>query len=298
MKILLFDAGTAEGVSLGAALRSLGHDVVITFDASHPLQGVGLVLVWLDPASPLPNSLLVRLRSSVPAQLPLRAASPLGSVFDDLIPWPADVSQLAARLAPVLYAGALGRLAHDYNNILTAIQGHAELTLLNAHLDSNVRLSLSQIHSSALRAIDLNRQLQTWSASAAPPRPAVAAQPPKGTILLIDADDALRHAAHRSLRRAGFVVFEVSSPAEGLDLMAQIGPALDAVVIDPHSYGPPDSTIVHDLFRLRPRIHLVFWSGASEEELRSTLPAGAAFFLAPKPHADALIGALAQHPVA
>gem|GEM_PF-1583645 len=53
-----------------------------------------------------------------------------------------------------------GRIAHEYNNMLSAVQGNAELALLKLSLDSQTRYSLEQILNSSRRAADLTRQLQ------------------------------------------------------------------------------------------------------------------------------------------
>jgi len=55
-----------------------------------------------------------------------------------------------------------GGVAHDFNNILTVIQGHASL-LASAKLDENSEKSAQQIAQAASRAAGLTRQLLTFS---------------------------------------------------------------------------------------------------------------------------------------
>jgi PAS domain S-box-containing protein len=52
-----------------------------------------------------------------------------------------------------------GGVAHDFNNYLTAIQGYADLALLELPEDSVLQDYLSEIRSSSVRAADLTRQL-------------------------------------------------------------------------------------------------------------------------------------------
>lgn len=54
-------------------------------------------------------------------------------------------------------------VAHDFNNILTVIQGHVELTLAAKDLGSTVRESMRQVRSAAQRAAALTRQLLVFS---------------------------------------------------------------------------------------------------------------------------------------
>src|SRR5438034_702866 len=56
-----------------------------------------------------------------------------------------------------------GGVAHDFNNVLTAILGYADLVLLDLAPDSPHRKDLEEISRSAQRAGDLTRQLLTFS---------------------------------------------------------------------------------------------------------------------------------------
>jgi two-component system, cell cycle sensor histidine kinase and response regulator CckA len=61
-----------------------------------------------------------------------------------------------------------GEIAHDFNNILTAIIGHTVLSLEELPLDSPVRPSLEEVKSEAKRAADLCRQMLTYSSNHQP----------------------------------------------------------------------------------------------------------------------------------
>jgi PAS domain S-box-containing protein len=54
-------------------------------------------------------------------------------------------------------------VAHDFNNILTIIQGHAELLLAETHASPHTTEALKQISHAAARAANLTRQLLTFS---------------------------------------------------------------------------------------------------------------------------------------
>jgi len=62
---------------------------------------------------------------------------------------------------------ALGRLsggvAHDFNNILTAITGYSELVLLNPTLEDGVRADIQEVLNAAFRAAALTKQLLAFS---------------------------------------------------------------------------------------------------------------------------------------
>jgi len=54
-------------------------------------------------------------------------------------------------------------VAHDFNNMLTVIQGHTSLHLAAAGLDDEIQRSLTQVSLAAERAASLTRQLLTFS---------------------------------------------------------------------------------------------------------------------------------------
>jgi two-component system, cell cycle sensor histidine kinase and response regulator CckA len=81
-----------------------------------------------------------------------------------------DISQrleLEAQLRQAQKMEAVGHLAagvaHDFRNILTVIQGHTCLRLLDPELDSKTAVSLKQISESVERASNLTQQLLAFS---------------------------------------------------------------------------------------------------------------------------------------
>lgn len=78
-----------------------------------------------------------------------------------------EKSMLADRLRQTQKMEAIGTLAggvaHDFNNILAAVQGYTELTLLDGSCDSKTKSNLEQILKAAKRAKDLVTQILTFS---------------------------------------------------------------------------------------------------------------------------------------
>jgi len=56
-------------------------------------------------------------------------------------------------------------VAHDFNNVLTAVVSHLDLALLNHSIPNPVMADLSQARSAAMRGVELVRRLQSYSQS-------------------------------------------------------------------------------------------------------------------------------------
>jgi PAS domain S-box-containing protein len=79
----------------------------------------------------------------------------------------AEKVQLQAQLIQAQKLESVGRLAggvaHDFNNMLGVILGHAELAMEEVDADDPLHAELQQIHRAAMRSADLTRQLLAFA---------------------------------------------------------------------------------------------------------------------------------------
>src|SRR5258706_6284348 len=123
--------------------------------------------------------------------------------------------QLQQDLARAQKLEAIGRLAggvaHDFNNVLTAILGSAELLMMDTPPGEHPREEIDIIHGAAVRAQDLIRQLLAFSARQV-------LQP-----VVLDLNDLITDLSRMLRRLIG----------EDLTLDADLAPDLGAVRADP-----------------------------------------------------------------
>ncbi|MDQ0509406.1 two-component system cell cycle sensor histidine kinase/response regulator CckA [Angulomicrobium amanitiforme] len=115
------------------------------------------------------------------------------------------------------------------------------------------------------------------------PQPKSADLTGRGTLLLVEDEDAVRAFAARALASRGYQVLEAASGVEALEVLAKHGGAVDLVLSDvvmPEMDGP---TLLRELSRTRPDIKVIFMSGYAEEAFAKNLPEGADFGFLPKP---------------
>jgi len=131
----------------------------------------------------------------------------------------AERLRLEADLAQALRLESVGRLAgsvaHDFNNMLTVILGHAERILEEAPPDAPSRAGVEEIRQAADRSAALTRQLLAFARN----------QPASPTV--IDLNEAI----------AGVVTMLTRLIGENVDLVWKPGDALAPVRIDPSQVG-------------------------------------------------------------
>lgn len=105
----------------------------------------------------------------------------------------------------------------------------------------------------------------------------------RGTVLLVEDEEAVRAFAARALASRGYQVVEAASGVEALSAMEKSGGDVDIVVSDvvmPEMDGP---TLLRELRRTRPDLKVIFISGYAEEAFKKNLPEGERFTFLPKP---------------
>jgi len=131
-------------------------------------------------------------------------------------------------------------------------------------------------------------QVATPAQPVAPPSspadaPPMADHTGKGTILLVEDEDAVRNFGARALRSRGYTVIEAQS---GVDALEQVGDKIDTIdlvvsdVVMPEMDGP---TLLRELRARNPDLRVIFVSGYAEEAFRKNLPEGQQFDFLPKP---------------
>ncbi|HEY0293065.1 MAG TPA: response regulator [Hansschlegelia sp.] len=105
----------------------------------------------------------------------------------------------------------------------------------------------------------------------------------RGTVLLVEDEDAVRAFASRALASRGYTVVEASSGVEALERMKERGPEIELVVSDvvmPEMDGP---SLLRELRKTQPHLKIIFVSGYAEDAFKKNLPDGETFAFLPKP---------------
>ncbi|WP_159948027.1 PAS domain-containing sensor histidine kinase [Rhizobium sp. 18065] len=102
-------------------------------------------------------------------------------------------------------------------------------------------------------------------------------------VLLVEDEEAVRRGGKRMLETRGYTVHEAGSGVEALEILAELGGAVDIVVSDvvmPEMDGP---TLLSELRKIYPDMKFIFVSGYAEDAFARNLPADAKFGFLPKP---------------
>ena len=104
-----------------------------------------------------------------------------------------------------------------------------------------------------------------------------------GTALVVEDEETVRRLACRVLRAKGYRVLEASSPAEALQLVRQVAPAIDLLLTDIVMPGMSGPALVERLVAGMPGLRVLYMTGYAREaiERQGTLPAGGALLEKP-----------------
>jgi two-component system cell cycle sensor histidine kinase/response regulator CckA len=102
-------------------------------------------------------------------------------------------------------------------------------------------------------------------------------------VLLVEDEEAVRRGGKRMLETRGYTVHEAGSGVEALEIMEELGGAVDIVVSDvvmPEMDGP---TLLREIRKTYPDLKFIFVSGYAEDAFARNLPADAKFGFLSKP---------------
>jgi two-component system cell cycle sensor histidine kinase/response regulator CckA len=105
----------------------------------------------------------------------------------------------------------------------------------------------------------------------------------RGTVLLVEDEEAVRAFGARAISSRGYTVVEASSGADALEVVAELKGAIDLIVSDvvmPEMDGP---TMLGELRKRGITCKVIFVSGYAEDAFAKNLPAGEEFGFLPKP---------------
>jgi len=105
----------------------------------------------------------------------------------------------------------------------------------------------------------------------------------KGTILLVEDEEAVRTFAVRALQTRGYNVLEADSGVSALDLLESVDQTIDLVVSDvvmPEMDGP---TMLKEIRKQNKNVKVIFISGHAEEAFEKNLDDNEEFAFLPKP---------------
>jgi two-component system cell cycle sensor histidine kinase/response regulator CckA len=120
-------------------------------------------------------------------------------------------------------------------------------------------------------------------AVAPPPKPVLADDTGRGTILLVEDEEGLRGLNARGLASRGYTVLQAANGMEAVETFEGHPGRIDLVVSDvvmPEMDGP---TLLKTLRQRDPKVKVIFVSGYAEEAFEKHLPEGEKYNFLPKP---------------
>ncbi len=170
------------------------------------------------------------------------------------------------------------RVAHDFNNLMTAIIGFAELAMNDLPEDSPVRADLEEVRATAARAVPLAHQLVSLAASetaaqvrergGAPASRVVRQDLPTGseTVLLVEDETSVRRLAARVLRGLGYAVIEAVNGRDALNIAHERDEYMHLVVTDVIMPQMGGRELADQITSLRPETKILYMSGYIDDD--------------------------------
>lgn len=164
-----------------------------------------------------------------------------------------------------------GRIMHDFNNVIGAIEGYAAL-ISSETADPVVREDAEQIRAICAKASRLTKELRNI---AAPWEPESESRSSETTavlsdkkvsckILLVEDEDSLRKASTRILSKVGYQVFEAENAEQAFEIFKKENP--DILFTDIVMPGKSGTELARELKDSKPRLKVLFTSGYVNEK--------------------------------
>jgi CheY-like chemotaxis protein len=169
----------------------------------------------------------------------------------------------------------LRQSAHDFNNVLTVIQGYSQL-LADKTSDPKQMIEIREVLQAADRARVLTQGLLAFTRQQQPSKPQTASTAPAAeqpnvslteerTVLVIEDQAAVRALVRRILEREGFGVLEADESSGAERLFNEHRAEIALVLADVGIPGEKGPVLFRRLASKKPELKVVYMSGDVEE---------------------------------
>lgn len=195
--------------------------------------------------------------------------------------------EAAERLASMAASALLAsNLAHDLNDLLTGIVGHAELLIVERDPAAAWLAEAKEIVRLASGGARLTRPLQAIDAGSPSRRADAGGRPPPATVLVVEDEPGVRELIRSVLARAGHAVITADGPRAARAALER-QPAVALMVVDLVIPELDGYALVAEVRQVSPGIPVIFISGFAPDLARQA-PGDA--FLAKPFSSEALTG--------
>ena len=175
------------------------------------------------------------------------------------------------------FVRATGTLAHDINNLLTAVIGYATLVARSLDERDPRRSDATEIILAAQQAGALAHEIlvmtgrrprpeQTFGDAMTGPDEAPVEESPR--VLVVEDDRAVRYLVRTILTRAGYDVLEASSAEAASAWLAEHAAGLRLLISDVVLPGGNGTALYKQATEANPDLRVLYMSGYSEDEVQ------------------------------